>query len=196
MAVVKIIELVGSSKTSTDDAAKQALTPGAVVAAQHPRGRHRLDRDPGREPRRVPRPRPGRVPDRGHRRRLAERRRPGAAPAPKYPNPNRDLCNMPLGHGAHRRPRGADRRRADRRRAQARRQTTQAPEGQGQARLAREPRGLRERPRAPDPDHRARVRRLRHRGRQLPRAASRPRSSSSASGSSRASTASASPTCR
>jgi flavin-binding protein dodecin len=26
MAVVKIIELVGSSKTSTDDAAKQALT--------------------------------------------------------------------------------------------------------------------------------------------------------------------------
>jgi len=27
MAVVKIIELVGSSKTSTDDAARQALSP-------------------------------------------------------------------------------------------------------------------------------------------------------------------------
>ena len=72
VAVVKIIELVGSSKTSTDDAAKQALTQASVVAAQHPRRRHRLDRDPRREPRRVPRPRAGRVPDRGHRRRLSD----------------------------------------------------------------------------------------------------------------------------
>ena len=73
MAVVKIIELVGSSKTSTDDAAKQALTQASGLAAQHPRRRHRLDRDPRREPRRVPRPRAGRLPDRGHRRRLGAR---------------------------------------------------------------------------------------------------------------------------
>ncbi len=39
---------------------------------------------------------------------------------------------------------------------------------QGQARLAREPGGLRERPRPCDPDPRARVRRLRHRGGPLP----------------------------
>ena len=82
MAVVKIIELVGSSKTSTDDAAKQALT-GAVVAAEHPRGRHRLDRDPRREPRRVPRPRAGRVRDRGHRRRLT----PDTGPEPPGTRP-------------------------------------------------------------------------------------------------------------
>ena len=39
---------------------------------------------------------------------------------------------------------------------------------QGQARLAREPGGLRQRPGAHDPDPRARVRRLRHRGGQVP----------------------------
>ena len=37
MAVVKIIELVGSSKTSTDDAAKQALSEAQIVASEHPR---------------------------------------------------------------------------------------------------------------------------------------------------------------
>ena len=42
---------------------------------------------------------------------------------------------------------------------------------QGPARLAGEPRVLRERARARDPDHRARVRRLRHRGREVPRRA-------------------------
>ena len=70
MAVVKIIELVGSSKTSTDDAAKQALSQATELAAQHPRRRHRLDRYPGREPGRVPRPCARCVPDRGHRGRL------------------------------------------------------------------------------------------------------------------------------
>ena len=54
----------------------------------------------------------------------------------------------------------------DRRRAQARGQP-QGPARQGQGRLAREPRGLRERPGARHPDPRAGVRRLRHRGRQV-----------------------------
>ena len=73
------------------------------------------------------------------------------------------------GHGAQR---GGARLGAgpDLRRAQARR-IQQGSGRQGQGRLAREPRGLRERARARDPDHRARVRRLRHRGRQVPRAA-------------------------
>src|SRR6202000_3270878 len=39
--------------------------PGAGIAAQHPRRRHRLDRDPRREPGRVPGSRPRRLPDRG-----------------------------------------------------------------------------------------------------------------------------------
>ena len=42
-------------------------------------------------------------------------------------------------------------------------------EGQGPEGLAREPRGLRERPGARDPDPRARVRRFRQRGREVPR---------------------------
>ena len=70
-------------------------------------------------------------------------------------------------HGADRCPCG-HRCRTDRRRVQARRRPPQAPAGQGQARLAREPRGLRQRPRTPDPGNRARVRRLRHRGSELP----------------------------
>src|SRR5262249_46032789 len=41
------------------------IGPGAGIAAQHPRRRHRLDRDPRREPGRVPGPRPRRLPDRG-----------------------------------------------------------------------------------------------------------------------------------
>ena len=40
--------------------------PGRGHAAQHPRSRHRLDRNPRREPRRVPGPRAGRLPDRGN----------------------------------------------------------------------------------------------------------------------------------
>ena len=47
--------------------------------------------------------------------------------------------------------------------------------------VAREPRGLRERPRAHHPDHRQGVRRLRQRGREVPRRATRRRTSSSAS---------------
>ena len=50
MAVVKIIELVGSSRVSTDDAAQQALKQAQDSLAQHPRGRHRLDRHPWRAP--------------------------------------------------------------------------------------------------------------------------------------------------
>src|SRR5262249_54263193 len=46
--------------------------PGPGHAAQHPCGRHRLDRDPRREPRRVPRPCPRRLPRRGNGRRLSE----------------------------------------------------------------------------------------------------------------------------
>ena len=41
--------------------------------------------------------------------------------------------------------------------------------GKGKPGLAREPRGLRQRPGSRDPDHRARVRRLRHGGQELPR---------------------------
>ena len=63
------------------------------------------------------------------------------------------------------------------------------------ARLSR-PRGPRERPRPHHPDHRAGVRRLRQRGREVPRRRRPRRPSSSASASSRASTASARPTCR
>ena len=62
---------------------------------------------------------------------------------------------------------------AGRRRAQAQGQP-QGPGRQGPGRLAREPRGLRGRPGPRDPDHRAGVRRLRHRGRQV-HAGRRPR---------------------
>ena len=46
MAVVKIIELVGSSRVSTDDAAQQALKQAQDSLSQHPRRGHRLDRHP------------------------------------------------------------------------------------------------------------------------------------------------------
>ena len=54
-------------------------------------------------------------------------------------------------------------------------------QAQGPQGFAREPRGLRERPGPRDPDHRARVRRLRHRGHEVPRRRDCPRTSSSAS---------------
>ena len=76
MAVVKIIELVGSSRVSTDDAAQQALKQAqdslrnirAVdIVSTGIRGEH-LDEY---------RARPGRVPDRRRRRNLNRRAGPG-----------------------------------------------------------------------------------------------------------------------
>ena len=297
MAVVKIIELVGSSKTSTDDAAQTGAEPGAGHAAQHPRGRHRLDRDPRREPGRVPRPRAGRLPDRGNGHRLmsdemqrglprggaeADRgrarswstcapitsgRRAGsrAPPTCRWPSwpsgPGRSTRIGPVvlycrggnrstmatealaaaGYDAVKlsegivgwaeaglplEPEGGDggrvgRGRVDPPRPQeaasradqalntlipvrfcyfplrgGSRRPAEGAAGQGPHRHPGEPGDLRERPRPHHPDHRARVRRLRQRSREVPRRRASPRTSSSASASSRASTASASPTCR
>ena len=311
MAVVKIIELVGSSKTSTDDAARQALRAGPGHAAQHPRGRHRLDRDPRREPRRVPRPRPRRLPDRGNGGRLmaeaeeradevvarrgaeaarrgrpagrrARRPRVGGGPdRRRRPHAAATSCPTRIGEidrdrpvvlycrGGNRsddggrrprrgrlrrgrssargssagtrracrssrraatspsraRPRPSSRHESSHRRRIPKPQTAlrdrsetkypnpgqvllfssvmevvvdreQEAAGQGPGRHPGEPGDLRERPRPRHPDHRARVRRLRQRSREVPRRRAARRTSSSASASNRASTGSASPTSR
>ncbi|TMK73438.1 MAG: hypothetical protein E6G48_05295, partial [Actinobacteria bacterium] len=95
MAVVKIIELVGSSKTSSDDAAMQALKQ-AQSSLRNIRAVDIVSTGI----------REGRVPDRGHRSRL--RQKPAAAqsiplarawrpaarwPSAKCPKAGQDLCN-------------------------------------------------------------------------------------------------------